>query len=85
MALLVERSFIVAVAVAESNRQAAKAAALATFAGVPANQPAYITAILAADVAYVTAVNAAMSTSGLDLGTLGQSGPIPTVTANLST
>jgi hypothetical protein len=85
MALLVERTFILAVATAESNRQAAKAAAFAAYAFVPANLPTYIAAILAADVAYVTAVNAAASASGLDLGTLGQSGPIPTVSASLST
>jgi hypothetical protein len=86
MASAAERTFIAAVATAESTRQVAKAAAFATWAfqqGAPLTT--YIAALLAADVAYITAVNTALNTSALPLGNLGQSGPIPTVSASLST
>jgi hypothetical protein len=79
MATSAEQTFIRAVAAAEGTRQVAKAAAFATFAGTgfaPASQAAYIAALLAADVAYTTAVNSAVTTSALTLGNAGQSGPI---------
>ena len=77
MALLVERNFIVAVQAAEGVRQSAKAAALATFVAAGLTNAAnatYATALAAADVAYITAVNAAANTSGLQLGTVGDTG-----------
>lgn len=88
MALLTERTFIVAVQVAEGVRQAAKAAALATFTAAgftPAAQATYATALAAADVAYITAVNSAANTSGLQLNTLGDTGvhAVATVAASL--
>lgn len=87
MASLVERTFIVAVQVAEGVRQVAKATALATYTAAgftPGAQATYATALAAADVAYITAVNAAANTSGLQLNTLGDSGPIPTTWASLT-
>lgn len=84
MALLAEITFQTAVAVAESTRQVTKAAALVTYGFVQANLAAYKTALAAADVAYITAVNAAANTSGLLMGNIGQSGPIPTVQATIA-
>jgi hypothetical protein len=87
MASLVERTFITAVQVAESTRQVAKASAASTYSAAgftPAALTTYIAALLAADVAYSTAVNNAMNTSGLVLLTLGDTGPIPTNTASLT-
>lgn len=88
--LAVEVTFANAVATAEGVRQAAKAAAYATFAAASfaggATLTTYIAALLAADVAYTTAVNSAMNTSGLLLGNLSHLpyGPIPNRIANLS-
>ena len=65
-----------AVAVAEATRQQSKAAAFVTYAYSPAGLSTYKIALADADVAYVTAVNAAQNTSDLQLGTLGLSGPI---------
>lgn len=76
MASLAENTFYRAVASAEGVRQAAKAAAFATYGFVQANLAAYITAVAAADVAYITAVNAALNTEAGTLGNIGQSGPI---------
>lgn len=84
MALLTETTFQTAVMVAESTRQSTKAAALVTYGFVAANLAAYKTALAAADVAYITAVNAAANTSGLLMGNLGETGPIPTVSATLA-
>jgi hypothetical protein len=78
MALAAERVFFNAVVVAEGVRQASQAAALATWAyqsGAPA--VTYVTALSDADVAYLTAVNTARNTSDLNMGTVGNSGPIP--------
>lgn len=88
MALLAERNFIVAVQSAEGVRQSAKAAALATFSAAGYTNAAnttYATALAAADVAYITAVNAAANTSGLQLGTVGDTGvhSVATVSASL--
>lgn len=77
MATAAEQTFFAAVALAEQTRQGAKAAAFTTYAFNPANLTAYITAISDADVAYQTAVTAALNASNLALGNLGQSGPIP--------
>lgn len=66
-----------AVALAEGTRQQSKAAAFVTYGFVQANLAAYKVALADADVAYVTAVNAAANTADLQLGTLGLSGPIP--------
>ncbi len=64
MATAAESVFIAAVRTAEGVRQAAKTAAFATYGFVQANLAAYLTAIEAADNAYITTVNAALSTAG---------------------
>jgi hypothetical protein len=80
MALANEYTFFQAVAKAEGVRQVARAAAFtaqATNGSIPpANQAAYVTALEAADNAYVTSVNSAASTAGA-VGTVigGQTGP----------
>jgi hypothetical protein len=84
MATLKEQNFIAAVAVAESTHQAAKQSAFNTYGFVLANLAAYVAALSAADVAYITAVNAAMNTAGLS-GTPGQSGPISSPWASIAT
>jgi hypothetical protein len=83
MATLKEQTFIVAVLAAEQTRQVAKAAAFTTYGFVLANLAAYIAALSAADVAYITAVNAAANTAGL-LGTPGQSGPLGSPWASIA-
>jgi hypothetical protein len=68
MASLLEFNLVAATLVAESTRQAAKAAAFATWqtAGFTfATRAAYVAALVAADVAYQTAVNSASSTAGI--------------------
>lgn len=77
MALAAEQAFHAAVVAAEATRQASKVAAFTTYGFVAANLTAYRTALSDADVAYQTAVTAALNTSDLPLGNLGQSGPIP--------
>lgn len=62
MATAAEQTFYQTVAKAEGVRQSAKAAAFATYGFVQANLAAYITALEAADNAYITSVNAAAST-----------------------
>lgn len=84
MASAAEITFMAAVSAAESTRQAARVAAFNTYAFVAANLATYKTSYAAADVAYITAVNAAANTSGLLMGNLGQSGPIPTTQATLA-
>src|SRR6516165_471882 len=80
MAISKEYVFAAAVTAAEGVRQTAKAAAFAAQAVAgsipPANLAAYVTALEAADNAYITAVNAAASTAG-GVGTVyfGQTGP----------
>jgi len=86
MATAAQRTFILAVAAAEGTRQTSKAAALATFAaaGYAASALAtYQSALAAADVAYLTAVNTARNTEGETLGTLGNYGPIQGQIGNL--
>jgi hypothetical protein len=77
MALAAEQVFYAAVNAAEGVRQASRAAAFTTYAFNPANAVAYVTALSDADVAYITAVNAASDTSNLMTGTVGHTGPIP--------
>jgi hypothetical protein len=84
MATPTELTFMNAVALAEGTRQAAKVAAFTTYAFNPANLAAYKIALEDADVAYVTAVNAARNTADLQVGTLGISGPVPTAWASLT-
>jgi|SRR5882672_6336081 len=64
MATAAELTFITAVRAAEGVRQVAKAAAFVTYGFVQANLAAYLTAIEAADNAFITAINAAASTAG---------------------
>lgn len=84
MASLKEITFALAVTNAEGVRQATKAAAFVTYGYVQANLAAYISAVAAADVAYITAVNSAANTAGILLGNAGESGPIPTVWATIA-
>lgn len=84
MATAAEITFMNAVSLAEQTRQASKAAAFATYGWAPANYAAYKVALADADVAYITAVNAAANTADLLLGTLGMTGPIPTTWASLA-
>ena len=80
MALANEYTFLAAVQKAEGVRQVAKAAAFTAQAVAgsipPANQAAYVTALEAADNAYITSVNSAASTAGA-VGTVNgaQTGP----------
>lgn len=62
MGTAAEQTFRATISAAEGVRQSAKAAAFATYAFVPANLAAYITALEAADNTYIAAVNAAAST-----------------------
>jgi hypothetical protein len=71
-----EQTFYGAVLAAEVVRQNAKSAALTTYNFVQANYAAYVTALIAADVAYVTAVVSAASTAGID-PQHSVNGPIP--------
>jgi len=69
MATALEQAFIAAVNVAAGVRQQAYAAAYLTYApnnvGVFANLGTYQAAIVAADVAYIVAVNSAATTAGI--------------------
>lgn len=78
MASALDQAFIVAVTAAEQTRQNAKATALATYTAAgftPGARATYATALVAADVAYITAVNSAVSTAGVTLNS-GYSGLI---------
>jgi hypothetical protein len=74
MATASELVFIQAVRAAEGTRQTAKVAALATYAFVPANLAAYMTALEAADNAYMASLNSAASTLGSAGFTIPNSG-----------
>src|SRR5262245_473062 len=84
MATAAEQTFIRAVAAAEGTRQTSKASAFATYGFVLANLSAYVAALSAADVAYFTAVTAALNTAGLT-GNTGQSGPLGGNWASIAT
>ena len=81
MAIAKEYTFLTAMQAAEGVRQTARAAAFTAQAVSgsipPANLAAYVTALEAADNAYINAVNAAASTAGA-VGTVvgGQTGPL---------
>ncbi len=74
MATAAESTFIVTIRAAEGVRQVAKAAAFVTYGFVQANLAAYLTALEAADNAFITAVNAAASTAGAVGYTIPNSG-----------
>lgn len=74
MATAAEFTFAAAVRAAEGVRQAAKQAAFVTYSFVAANLAAYITALEAADNAYITSVNSAASTLGAAGYTIPNSG-----------
>jgi hypothetical protein len=84
MATALEQTFVRSVAVAEGVRQAAKASAFTTYGFTLANLSAYVAALSAADVAYFTAITAALNTAGLS-GNTGQSGPLGGLWASIST
>lgn len=67
MASAAEFTYAGAVIAAEMTRQVSKQAAFVTYGFVQANYPAYIAALAAADVAYITAVNTAMNTLAITL------------------
>lgn len=71
-----ERAFYDAVIAAESTRQTARSAAQTAYGFVQANYATFVAALVAADVAYVTAVVNAASTNGIN-PTLAAGGPIP--------
>jgi hypothetical protein len=71
-----ERIFYDAVNAAEATRQNSKSSAFTTYAFVQANYAAYVAALVAADVAYMTAVVSAASTGGIDPNN-GIHGPLP--------
>jgi hypothetical protein len=79
MAIAKEYTFLAAVQAAEGVRQTARAAAFTAQAvsGAipPANLAAYVTALEAADNAYITSVNAAASTAGAVGTATGLTGP----------
>jgi len=64
MATAAESTFITTIRAAEGVRQSAKTAAFVTYGFVQANLAAYLTALEAADNAFITSVNAAASTAG---------------------
>jgi hypothetical protein len=89
MATSAEFTFINSVRAAEGVRQAAVAAAFTAQAvngAIPAaNLAAYLTALQAAQVAYITAVNAAATTAGavgITAANQGPSAQVPVVTLN---
>lgn len=84
MAIAAEIAFMAAVTAAEGTRQGAKVAAFTTYGFAPANLAAYKIALEDADVAYVTAVNAARNTADLQVGLLGINGPVNTNWASLT-
>ena len=77
MATSAEYTFTLAVQKAEGIRQAAKAAAFATWAfGQGSAYTTYVTALETADNAFITSVNSAANTLGvIGLPTPGQLGP----------
>jgi hypothetical protein len=74
MATATEFTLIAAVRAAEGVRQAAKQAAFVTYGFVQANLAAYLTALEAADNAFITTVNAAASAAGAVGYTIPNSG-----------
>jgi hypothetical protein len=71
-----EQAFCQAVANAESTRQSAKGSAAATYNFVKANYAAYVTALVAADVAYCNAVITAATANGVSPDVAIADGPI---------
>ena len=65
MATAAEVTFYQAVSTANQTRQQAYATAFAAYGFVPANLATYRAALVAADVAYVTACNSAASTASI--------------------
>lgn len=72
MATAKEQAFIVAVNAAAGVRQTAKAVAAAAYGFVAANYATYVTALIAADVAYATAVASAATTAGITPYVIGK-------------
>ena len=72
-----EATFYDAVAVAAATRQNAKATAATVYGFVQANYAAYLTSLVAADVAYTTAVNTAASSAGIIPRQQAVDGPVP--------
>jgi hypothetical protein len=71
-----ELTFCQAVANAESTRQSAKGSAAATYGFVKANFATYVTALVAADVAYCNAVISAATANGVSPDVAVGDGPI---------
>jgi hypothetical protein len=77
MATSSEQAFVNAINAAELARQNAKSSAFTTYGFVKANYPAYVTALIAADVAYINAITTAATANGISPSAAGLSGPVP--------
>jgi hypothetical protein len=71
-----ELAFCQAVANADCVRQSAKGSAAATYGFVKANYAAYVTALVAADVAYCNSVISAATANGVSPDVAIADGPI---------
>lgn len=71
-----ETAFYDAVQAAEAVRQSAKAAAGVTYGFVQSKYAAYVTALVAADVAFANTIATAATAGGID-PVVGASGPLP--------
>lgn len=71
-----ELAFYNAVLAAEATRQAAKAAAFSAYNFSQAGLATYKTALIAAEVAYLTSITTAATTNGISPSAAGTSGPI---------
>lgn len=72
MATAKEQAFIAAVVAAAGVRQVSKSAAAVTYGFVAANYAAYVTALVAADVAYANSVASAATTAGITPYAIGK-------------
>jgi hypothetical protein len=70
-----EQAFYDAVNTAEAVRQQSKASAFVTYGFVQSKYAAYVTALVAADVAFMSSVITAATAGGLD-PQLGTAGPL---------
>ena len=77
MATAAELGFYDAIIAAENARQNAKSAAFTVYNFNPAGLATYRAALIAADVAYITAVLTAATAAGISPGAASLTGPIP--------
>jgi len=74
--------FALAVGAAEAARQLAKSNAFAAYRFNPAGLSTYNSALVSADLAFLTAVNTAASANGIE-PTAALTGPVPTTWATI--